>query len=110
MDREEWKTYWKRSCSNEKVRAMVQASPTSHADRFDVPGATAVRVLRVLLILQGGWKSYAAINFVMQTVRLGGDPSYIASTAVMLAVIGVLVIGAGVLLVQQDPAGRVFGL
>src|SRR5262245_54119658 len=107
MDREEWRTYWTRSCANEKVRAMVQTSPTSHVDRSHVPGATAVRVLGVLLILQGGWKSYAAINFVVQTVRLGGDPNYIASTAVILAVIALLAIGAGVLLVQQDPAGKV---
>jgi hypothetical protein len=90
--------------------AMVQTSPTSHADQPHVPGATAVRVLGVLLILQGGWKSYAAINFVVQTVQRGGDPSYIAFAVIMLAVIALLAISAGILLVQQDPAGRVFGL
>jgi hypothetical protein len=89
---------------------MVQTVSTSDVDQPHERGATAVRVLGVLLILQGGWKSYATINFVVQTVQRGGDPNYIAFTALMLAVMGVLVIGAGILLVQQDAAGRVFGL
>jgi hypothetical protein len=39
---------------------MVQTSPTSYADEPHVPGATAVRVIGVLLILLGGFKLVSA--------------------------------------------------
>jgi hypothetical protein len=89
---------------------MVQTSPTSHADQARVPGATAVRVLGVLLILLGVWKSYAAVNVVVQAFQRGLNPNLFAATVVPLAAIGLATIIAGILLVRRDSAGKVFGL
>jgi len=85
-------------------------SPTSYADQQQVPGATAVRVVGVLLILQGGWKLYAAINGVVQASQRGLNPNLFAATVVPLAAIGLAIVIAGILLVRRDQTGKVFGL
>jgi hypothetical protein len=89
---------------------MVQTESTSHADQSDVPGATAVRVLGALLILQGGYRLYALSNAVALVVQRGIDPSVLFMTFFLSGVIGLLTIVAGVLLVRLDRAGRGFGL
>ena len=90
--------------------AMVQTAPTSEADQPNVPGASAVRVLGALLILQGGYRLYAVTNAVMLVVQRGIDPSVLFVTFFLSGVIGLLIIVAGVLLVRLDRAGRGFGL
>jgi hypothetical protein len=88
---------------------MVQTS--SEVDQSQVPGATAVRVLGVLLILQGGVRLYLLSNTVMLVVQRGiTDPSVLVMSFFLTGVIGLLTIVAGVLLVRQDRAGRGFGL
>ena len=89
---------------------MVQTSSTSDADPAHVPGATAVRVLGVLLILLGAWKLYAAVNAVVQAFQRGINPNLFAVSVVPLAAIGLAIVIAGILLVRRDAAGRVFGL
>ncbi len=88
--------------------AMTQAASTSHADH--VPGATAVRVLGVLLILQGGYRLYGAINTVVLVVQREIYATPLFVTLFLSAVMGLLAIVAGVLLVRLDRAGRGFGL
>jgi hypothetical protein len=89
---------------------MVQTASTSHTDQSHVPGASAVRVLGVLLILQGGYRLYAVTNAVVLVVKRGIDPSVLLVTFFLSGVIGLLTIVAGVLLVRLDRAGRGFGL
>src|SRR5262245_40093221 len=87
---------------------MVQTA--SEVDQPHVPGATAVRVLGALLILQGGYRLYGAINTVVLVSQRGIYPSNLFLFLFVSGVIGLLTIVAGVLLVRKDPAGRVFGL
>jgi hypothetical protein len=89
---------------------MVQTESASQAGQLHVPGATAVRVLGALLILQGGYRLYTAINTVVLLVQRGVYPSVLFVTLFLAAVIGLLTIVAGVLLVRQDRSGRGFGL
>ena len=89
---------------------MIQTAFTGHADQPHVPGATAVRVLGALLILQGGYRLYALINTVVLVSRRGIAPSNLLLLLFLSGVIGLLTIVAGVLLVRQDRAGRGFGL
>jgi hypothetical protein len=90
---------------------MVQTASTSEADQSQVPGATAVRVLGTLLILQGGLRLYLLSNTVMLVIQRGiTDPSVLFMSFFLTGVIGLLTIAAGVLLVRQDRAGRGFGL
>jgi hypothetical protein len=89
---------------------MVQTASTSHTDQSHVPGASAVRVLGALLILQGGYRLYAVTNAVVLVVQRGIDPSVLFVTFFLSGVIGLLTIVAGVLLVRLDRAGRGFGL
>src|SRR5262249_21838151 len=89
--------------------AMVQTSPTSHADQAHVPGATAVRVLGVLLVLQGGWKLYSAINATVQVFAQAINARPVVFFLVVSGAIGLSTIIAGVLLVRHR-AGKVFGL
>lgn len=89
---------------------MVQTASTSEADQLQVPGATAVRVLGALLILQGGYRLYGAINTVVLVSQRGIDPSNLLLFLFLSGVIGLLTIVAGVLLVRLDRAGRGFGL
>jgi hypothetical protein len=94
----------------ESQRAVVQTSPTSYAEQSHVPGAIAVRVIGVLLILQGGWRLYTAINFAVLAFERALNESAAAFAVVMPSVIGLLTISAGVLLVRRDRSGKVFGL
>jgi hypothetical protein len=87
---------------------MTQAASTSHAD--DVPGATAVRVLGVLLILQGGFRLYTQINTVVLVVQREIYAPSLFLTMFLSGVMGLLAIAAGILLVRLDRAGRGFGL
>jgi hypothetical protein len=89
---------------------MVQTSPTSYADEPHVPGATAVRVIGVLLILLGGFKLVSASYGMMLLFPRGIIANYVVFSMIGLAVIGLLTVSAGVLLVRRDRAGRVFGL
>jgi hypothetical protein len=89
---------------------MVQTESTSHADQSDVPGATAVRVLGALLILQGGFRLYTQINTVVLVVQREIHATNLFVTMFLSAVVGVLAIVAGILLVRLDRAGRGFGL
>jgi hypothetical protein len=89
---------------------MVQTESTSHADQSDVPGATAVRVLGALLILQGGFRLYTQINTVVLVVQREIYATNLFVTMFLSAVVGVLAIVAGILLVRLDRAGRGFGL
>jgi hypothetical protein len=89
---------------------MVQTAFTSDADQSQVPGATAVRVVGALLILQGGYRLYGAINTVVLVVQRGMDLSNLFLFLFLSGVIGLLTIVAGVLLVRLDRAGRGFGL
>jgi hypothetical protein len=90
---------------------MVQTESTSYADQSDAPGASAVRVLGALLILQGGYRLYLVASTVMLVVQRGiVDPSILFMSFFLTGVIGLLTIVAGVLLVRLDRAGRGFGL
>src|SRR5262245_48922131 len=93
---------------------MVQTASTSEADQSHVPGATAVRVLGTLLILQGGYRLCVQTSAVVEWIaRKGVYPSVFAADfggLVLGGVLGLLTIVAGVLLVRLDRAGRVFGL
>jgi len=89
---------------------MVQTASTSEADQSQVPGATAVRVVGVLLILQGGYRLYGTINTVVLISQRGVDPTNLLLFFSLSGVIGLLTIVAGVLLVRLDRAGRGFGL
>ena len=87
---------------------MTQAASTSHTDH--VPGATAVRVLGVLLILQGGFRVYTQINTMVLVVQREIYAPSLFLTMFLSGVMGLLAIAAGVLLVRLDRAGRGFGL
>src|SRR5215470_12367467 len=89
---------------------MAQTASTSDADQPHVAGATAVRVVGALLILQGGYRLYGAINTVVLVVQRGMDPSNLFLFLFLSGVIGLLTIVAGVLLVRLDRAARGFGL
>src|SRR5215470_7598428 len=89
---------------------MAQTASTSDADQPHVPGATAVQVLGVLLILQGGYRLYGAINTVVLVAQRGIYPVNLFLFMFLSGVIGLLTIVAGILLVRKEPAGRVFGL
>ena len=89
---------------------MVQTASTSEADQPHVPGATAVRVLGALLILQGGFRLYTQINTVVMVVQRNIYSTPLFATLFLSAVVGLLAIMAGVLLVRLDRAGRGFGL
>jgi hypothetical protein len=89
---------------------MVHTASTSHADQPHVPGARAVRVVGILLILQGGYRLYGLSNTVVLLFQHGIAPSNLLLILFLSAVIGLLTIVAGVLLVRQDRAGRGFGL
>jgi hypothetical protein len=89
---------------------MVQTSPTSYADQPHVPGATAVRIVGILLILLGGLKLVTAINAGVQVAERAINANYLVFNLILSGVIALLTIGAGTLLVRRDHAGRVFGL
>jgi len=89
---------------------MVQTASTSEAHLAHVPGATAVRVLGTLLILQGGYRLYAATSAVVEFAQGGLFPAGAYVGLFLSGVLGLLTIVAGVLLVRLDRAGRVFGL
>jgi hypothetical protein len=90
---------------------MVQTESTSHTDQSDGPGASAVRVLGFLLILQGGCRLYLLSTTVKLIVQRGiVDLSALFLTFFLTGVIGLLTIVAGILLVRLDRAGRGFGL
>src|SRR5690242_11779177 len=93
-----------------KRRAMVQTASTSEAGQPHVSGATAVRVLGVLLILQGGYRLYGVTNSVVLYVQHEIYSTILFLTLFLSAVIGLLAIVAGGLLVRLDRAGRGFGL
>jgi len=93
-----------------KRGAMVQTASTSEADQPHVPGATAVRVLGILLILQGGYRLYAVTSTVVLLAQQGIYPINVFKAVFLIGVLGLLTIVAGVLLVRLDRAGRVFGL
>jgi len=90
---------------------MVQTASTSEADQSHVPGTTAVRVLGVLLILQGSLRLLAAMGGVLQAAT-AVIPNYVVFTftVTMLTALALLAISVGILLVRRDHAGRVFGL
>jgi len=91
---------------------MVQTASTSEAHQAHVPGATAVRVLGTLLILQGGLPTYGATSTVVEIAQEGVYPELVGAYVgtFLSGVFGLLTIVAGVLLVRLDRAGRVFGL
>jgi drug/metabolite transporter (DMT)-like permease len=89
---------------------MVQTAPTSHADQLHVPGATAVRVIGVLLILLGGFKLISASYGLMLLFHRGISTDYVLPSMIGLAVIGLLTVSAGALLARRHRAGRLFGL
>ena len=93
----------------------MQTASTSEADQTPVAGATAVRVLGALLILQGGHELYKLTNMVVQFVphwidQGWIDPSVFYAVFLLSGVLELLIIVAGVLLVRLDRAGRFFGL
>jgi hypothetical protein len=96
----------------ESQRAVVQTSPTSFADQPHVAGAIAVRVIGILLILQSGWRLYNAVRFALLAFEraLNESSAVFAFAVVMPSAIGLLTLGAGVLLVRRDLSARVFGL
>jgi hypothetical protein len=89
---------------------MVQTASTS--DQPHVPGATAVRVLGTLLILQGGYRLYDVTSTVAQegVYPILGFVGLFLGGVLGLLTVGLLTIVAGVRLVRLDRAGRVFGL
>jgi hypothetical protein len=89
---------------------MVQTASTSEADQPHVPGATAVQVLGVLILLQGGYRLYAVTSTVVLLAQRGIYPINVFQTLFLSGVLGLLTIVAGVLLVRLDRAGRIFGL
>jgi hypothetical protein len=89
---------------------MVQTASTSQADQPHVRGATAVRAIGVLLILQGGWKLYTAVNAMVQLVERAIDATYVVYFLIVSGALGLATVIAGVLLVRRDRVGRVFGL
>jgi len=96
-----------------KRGAMVQAASTSEGDQAHVPGATAVRVLGALLILQGGYRLYGVTSSVVVWLAEEGVYAELVGAYVGLflgGVLGLLTIVAGVRLVRLDHAGRAFGL
>jgi hypothetical protein len=91
-----------------KRGAMVRTASTSEADQPHVPGAIAVRVSGIVLILLGGYRLYAVISNV---VELEGVYSEFGGAYVGLflsGVLGLLTLVAGIRLVRL--AGRTFGL
>src|SRR5262245_16618168 len=91
-------------------RTMVQTASPSEAEQPHVPGATAVRVLGALLILQGGYRLFGTINAVVLFSERGVDLSRLLLVFFLSGVIQLLTIVAGVLLVRLDRAARGFGL
>ena len=92
---------------------MVQTASASEADQSHVPGATAVRVLGALLILQGGYRLYVVTSSVVVWLAQEGFSGELVGVYVGLflsGVFGLLIIVAGVRLVRLHRAGRVFGL
>ena len=89
---------------------MVQTSPTSYADQSQVPGAIAVRVIGILLILQSGWRLYSAVRFALLAFERALNETAAAFGVVMPSVIGSLTLVAGILLVRRDHSAKVFGL
>jgi len=92
---------------------VVQTSPTSYADPSHVPGAIAVRVVGILLILQSGWRLYSAVRFALLVLERALNESTAAALAfavVIPSVIGLLTLSAGVLLVRRDHSAKVFAL
>src|SRR5215467_15361365 len=93
--------------------AMVQTASASEADQSHVPGATAVRVLGALLILQGGYRLYVVTSSVVVWLAQEGFYAELVGAYVGLflgGVLGLLTIVVGVRLVRLDRAGRAFGL
>jgi len=87
---------------------MVQTASTNEADRSHVPGATTIRVLGTILILQGGYRLYVVAGAV---VVLFAQSGLFYQTPFALTLAGLCLSGvAGVRLVRLDSAGRVFGL
>jgi hypothetical protein len=91
-------------------RIVVQTASTNEADQTHVPGATAVRVLGALFILQGGYQLYNSINTVVMFVQREIDPSDLPLTFFVGAVVGLLTLVAGIVLVRLDRMARGFGL
>jgi hypothetical protein len=89
---------------------VVQTSPTSYADQSQVPGAIAVRVIGILLILQSGWRLYSAVRFALLAFERALNETAAAFGVVMPSVIGSLTLIAGILLVRRDHSAKVFGL
>jgi len=91
---------------------MVQTASASEADQSHVPGATAVRVLGALLILQGGYRLYVVTSSVVVWLAEGFYAELVGAYVGLFlgGVLGLLTIVAGVRLVRLDRAGRAFGL
>src|SRR5215470_9545222 len=89
---------------------MIQTSEPLDADQSHAPGATAVRVIGILLILQGGWRLYSSIKFALLAFERGLNNNAAVFAVLTPSVIGLLTVSAGVLLVRRDHSARVFGL
>jgi hypothetical protein len=93
-----------------KRGAMVQTASTSEADQSHVPGATAIRVSGILLILLGGYRLYVMTSAVVELAQEGVYAElWGAYVGLFLSgVLGLLTLVAGIRLVRL--AGRIFGL
>ena len=103
------------TCRISGAGAMVQTASTNEADRSHVPGATTIRVLGTILILQGGYRLYVVAGAVVVLFAQSGlfyqTPFALTLAGLCLSgVLRLLTIVAGVRLVRLDSAGRVFGL
>src|SRR5215831_7598025 len=101
------------TCRIKRGGAMVQTVSTSAADQSDVPGATTIRVLGILLILLGGYGLYVVASSVVVRPAQEGVVYFavVYFAGLFLSVVfGLLTIVAGVLLVRLHRAGRLFAL
>jgi len=89
---------------------MVQASSTSYTDQARLPGATAVRVIGVLLILQGSLRLIVVISGVVQAFGRAIDVDYVAANVILVVVLALLTVTAGVLLFRRERSARLFAL
>jgi hypothetical protein len=89
---------------------MIQTSEPIDTDQSHVPGATAVRVIGILLILQGGWRLYSTIKFALLVFERGLNDDAAVFAVIAPSVMGLLTVSAGILLVRRDHSAKVFGL
>jgi len=90
--------------------AMIQTLEPLDADQSHAPGATAARVIGILLILQGGWRLYSTIKFALLAFERGLNNNAAVFAVITPSVMGLLTVSVGILLVRRDHSAKVFGL